>query len=264
MHDPMTLAFEIKYPWRGEPSKLFPEGYRSTFITIWHVDPCIRGSDDSCGWFKRASHGDPEVLQRIVKRLEYDWDRVFKSDSGKVYYCGYFMPEDDGAGMPNMGVSAIVVNLFFLAAIECFGSREKAVQFCQRHLFEILLFAENPTDSLRDSIVHKFGNDTRRDDRIRGMASTIYGWILRATQHWWQHPRWHIHHWKIQIHPLQDFKRWAFSRCATCGKRFKFGQSCWTNSWNGTGPLWFRSERDIHHDNCGSSVAVTMHATKNS
>ena len=46
MHDPMTVAFDIKYPW-WRKSSLFPKGYHSSFITIWHVDPDIRGDDDS-------------------------------------------------------------------------------------------------------------------------------------------------------------------------------------------------------------------------
>lgn len=49
MHDPMTVAFEIKLPFRSEKNK-----YKS-LITIWHVDPEKDGSDDSCGWFIRLS-----------------------------------------------------------------------------------------------------------------------------------------------------------------------------------------------------------------
>ena len=53
MHDPSTVAFDIKYPWRGKPSKFWPKGYRATFITIWHEDPldfkgkCMVRDDDS-------------------------------------------------------------------------------------------------------------------------------------------------------------------------------------------------------------------------
>lgn len=44
MHDPMTVAFELRYPWkRGK----FPD----PFITIWHVDPEVGGDDDSCDWW---------------------------------------------------------------------------------------------------------------------------------------------------------------------------------------------------------------------
>lgn len=60
--------------------------------------------------------------------------------------------------------------------------------------------------------------------------------------------------WKIQIQPLLAFKRWAFSRCCRCHKGFKWGESPVSHSWNGTGPLWFRSEQHIYHDACSAAV----------
>src|SRR6266850_1233431 len=53
MYDPMTQAFDIKYPWRkyGKTGRdEFQRSYRESFITIWHVDPEKNGTDDSCGW----------------------------------------------------------------------------------------------------------------------------------------------------------------------------------------------------------------------
>lgn len=247
MHDPMTQI------------------YHCGLFTLWHVDPERGpGGDDSCGWFKRAHHGNQVVLNKIVKRFGEDWDRTWtydpKEDGGSegehtrgktVHMCGYFNPN----GMPRMSVSGITLNLFFLAACDHFSSDggtnwEKARKFMRKHLYDIIMFAENPTDSLHDTLTLKYGNDTTREDRIRAMAAIIYGWILRADQKRWQHPRWHVHHWKFQIHPIEAFKRWAFSRCCKCGRGFKFGASVCTNNWNSTGPRWFRGERDIYHDDC--------------
>jgi hypothetical protein len=61
MHDPMKVAHEIRYPWKKwgprRPSPFrdseFSRTYRESFITIWHVDPEKRGSDDSCDWFNK-------------------------------------------------------------------------------------------------------------------------------------------------------------------------------------------------------------------
>lgn len=50
MHDPMTLAWEIKSPFKRK-SALFKDGYRETLVAIWHVDPEKDGTDDSCDWF---------------------------------------------------------------------------------------------------------------------------------------------------------------------------------------------------------------------
>jgi hypothetical protein len=49
MHDPMTVAHDIKAPW----TRRYPSGsrYRPTLVTIWHIDPETDHTDDSCGWF---------------------------------------------------------------------------------------------------------------------------------------------------------------------------------------------------------------------
>lgn len=259
MHDPMTVAFDIRWPFTRAK-------YKPSVITIWHVDPESDGTDDSCGWFKRARHGDKVVLERIVKRFELDWDKVYDLDGGRKSPVGMFSPD----GQPRFSVPGVVLNLFFLAACEVFGSNghtnwRRARRFMSKHLFDILRFAENTTDSLFDGITRKYElmcheeyTTRSRDERIRSIAGCIYAWIMRAEQRWWQHPRWHVHHWKIQIHPLQSFKRWAFSRCEKCGGRFRWGESAVSNSWHGTGPRWFQSEPGISHCDCsGRRVAAT-------
>lgn len=245
MHDPMTLAFKLESPIKRK-SRIWPEGYRKTWVNIWHVDPEKDGTDDSCGWFMRARHGDQAVLEKIVQRFEQDWDRVFKSDSGHSYSCGYFLPVGQG-GINLFSVSGIAVNLFFLAALEVFGARQKAARYVQKNLFEILWFAENPTDSLSDEFTRKFARgcgekytQRERDERIRNTAGCIYGWILRDTRPWWKHPRWHVHHWKIQWIFGQKVWRWLFVRCCKCGQRFGFNQS----------PFTYSDGTKFQHQNC--------------
>lgn len=74
MHDPMTVAFEIKYPWRKYPKghQWFKDGYRESFITIWHIDPERCGDDDSCDWFgrKRKLNEKEEAIVEAMWDLE--------------------------------------------------------------------------------------------------------------------------------------------------------------------------------------------------
>jgi hypothetical protein len=213
MHDPMTVAFDIKYPWRSQPpSKTWPNGYRSTFITIWHVDPEKGGSDDSCHWFRRPLTTKEKAFAASLIDNEYDnlrnWFSQFIS-----------LP------CPNHGEDH---------------------ESCD---------VNNPTCKYGEFVETCDREDMRR--RVEG----IFSCYIREFR--WRYPvRWHFWHWKIQIHPLEDFKRWAFSRCADCGGRFVWGYSPWTNSWNGTGPLWFRSEKDVHHSDCKNprSEAVAVSA----
>lgn len=198
MHDPETLI------WGND------------WLEIWHKDPCRDGTDDSCGRFKRARHGSEDTLKRIVKRFEFDWDRTFTSDSSnKVYACGFFLPN----GRPHLSVLSIGINLFWMAAYEHFhkgnheSARRKTEAWMQRNIADIIMFVENPFDSLADSLTLKFGceadgRDARfveryRKERIHNIAACIYGWIIRKEQHWWQHPRWHVHHWRLSSRRLR-------------------------------------------------------------
>ncbi len=254
MHDPMTVAFTIRYPWRAyakdKVRNEFERTYRHPFITIWHVDPENGpGGDDSCGWFMRSHHGDQIILDRIKKRYAEDWDRVFISDeSGKMYPVGYLFPN----GEPRFSISGIVINLFFLAALEHFGGRDKAAKWMRRNLFEILWFAENPVDSLYDGLTNTFGVDSheRREDRIARYASTVYGWILRESRPWYRHPRWHVWHWKLQVHPWQAMRRFLLSRCSKCGGRFTYGYAPVSDSWDRPKAGFLRGEVGLRHSNC--------------
>lgn len=239
MHDPETLVKDFG------------------FFQIWHVDPCKGpGGDDSCGWFMRAHHGDDEVLEKIVREFAFDWDRTFDTSRQgdgeddepsvrRVYNCGLFKPNGD----PHLSVMAIALNLFWRAASVHFKSDgltnwKRANRFMKENLFDIMLFAENTLDSLHDGITRKFEKGCgeeygirARQERIRNMAACIYGWILRSERPWYRHPRWHIHHWRINIPMWYRLKRFFRHRCKLCGKRI----SIWDNgvvshSWSGNGP----------------------------
>lgn len=245
MHDPMTQAFVIRLPRFLRRSE-----YGGEIATIWHVDPEKDGTDDSCGWFMRARHGDKDVLEKIVKRFEFDWDRTFMGSSA-LYYCGLFKTSGD----PNLSVIGITLNLFQSAASIVFESDgrtnwKRARRFIQENLVDILLFAENTVDSLSDGLNRKFEkgcgkiqDERRRKERIESMAGCIYSWILRQERPWYRHPRWHIHHWRIQIPFFQHMRRFLFDSCAKCGKGFSWGY-CPMSNWEGSA-IW-------HHD-CGNS-----------
>lgn len=247
MHDPMTVAHEIKSPFKSKPSRLWPEGYRNTLITIWHVDPEKDGTDDSCGWFKRPRHGNHEHFEKIKKEFNYDFDHTSKYDDGRPMYLGWFHP----CGDPLFSPLSIALHFFHRACLIHFdGNHVKTWKFMRKHTYDIIAFAENPVDSMINTIQNKYG--AKREERINSLASMVYGCILRWTQPWWRHPCWHIHHWKIQVHFIDHLKRFLFSRCCKCGKHFKWGYAPVTDSWNGTGPRWFRSERNVYHSDCSN------------
>lgn len=211
MHDPQTVAFEIRYPWK-KYGKLgrddFERSYRESFITIWHVDPERDGSDDSCDWFGRKLTDKEKALAARLIDNEYDNLRTFFST---------FVPMQ-----------------------------------CPKHANR---------DDCFESDCGGFGDFVENADRSEMKSRVMCIFSCYKREFHWRYPvRWHFWHWKLQIHPLQRFKRWTFSKCCKCGKGFQWGESPIGYSWDGTGPLWFRSEDSIAHMACDRREVVGIGA----
>ena len=174
MHDPQTVAFEIRSPFRDAPSKLWPKGYRRSLVTIWHVDPERDGSDDSCGWFIRQRHlskADRELADRLITN-EFD-----------------------------------NIAMWFTGA-----------------------------------------DDKEKISQVLG----TFACLRRQERPWWKHPRWHFWHWRFQVHHWQALRRWLFSRCEGCGKRFSYGYSPVSFQWDSPKPKVFRGEVGVYHSECAN------------
>lgn len=178
MHDPLTQAFRINFPWFRTWKSPSGHKFRSwvPFITIWHKDPERDGSDNSCDWCgsKRKLTGHEKEFADAV------WDLATILDN-RPYY-----PDHPA---------------------------HKAFESVKKHLRE-----------------------------------------LRKVKGWRVHPRWHIHHWRIQVHPWQTLRRWLFERCAKCGKGYSWGY-CPVGNWSGT-QTW--------HRECDDSAKIADHENTNS
>jgi hypothetical protein len=196
MHDPMTVAFEIKSPFKTEKLALSKkakkaEKIRPVIITIWHVDPCKDGSDDSCGWFMRARHIDKIKLDKVKREFEFNFKHNYWFNK---------------SGYQKLSTIGIAINMFRSAAWIYFDrDKRKFNKFMRENIHEIMYFAENPIDSLHDAITNKYNES--KEERYNPLAGIVYSWICRKMRPWYKHPKWHIHHWKIQLVFLRRFKK---------------------------------------------------------
>lgn len=219
MHDPHTLAFDI-YLGRKKKNN---GNYRTPFISIWHKDPENDGSDDSCGWFIRGRHIDPKILEKVKKDFEFNFTHEYWFNSG---------------GYPKFSIHGVVLNMYSSALWQILmylnndkPNRTKFNSFMNKYLFEILHFAENPTDSLCSSINMKYGVE-EVPQRISHFTNVITADIMRKLRPWYKHPRWHIHHWQVTFPIFKDFYRRWFEKCDRCHKRI--GTQSVYGNWHGT------------------------------
>lgn len=228
MYSTKSVAFEI-YLGRKQRKN---GNYRTPIITIWHNDPEKDGTDDSCGWFIRERHVNQDILTKIKREFNFN----FKNN--------YWFDE---AGIQIFSTIGTLMQMYQSAAWIHFNhNRKKVNNFMRKYCYDIIQLAENPVDCMGDNITGKFyistGSSLLSEDRFSGFAGMVYTDICRKERKWYQHPRWHIHHWSIQIHPLQQIKRRWWDKCSVCGKKgFKSGAM---SNWHGT-KIW--------HQECDTS-----------
>lgn len=271
MHDPMTVAHEIKFPWysdrpwpkkyrrdpsawgrkqgwkkmtpveRSHRSEMCPEGYRNTFITIWHVDPEKDGSDDSCGYgYVRLTKMQIEKLRNACWHEAHN--PHFLCCSKKEWDGTYAEAESLHRGLVLLVCRALRIRITFDEASK-YAAESTHIIDCGKTGNEFCFLPGYHSNSEKD-------RESDREDQFLQLLCGVARNIITDRRPWWKHPKWHFWHWKIQVHALTHFKRWAFSRCSKCGKGFSWGYAPVTNSWNGTGPKWFRSEKDVFHSDC--------------
>jgi hypothetical protein len=240
MHDPSTVAFEIHGPrglyYRRKREKALqrndPDWTRIKHVdpiaVIWHVDPEWDGSDDSCGFsYAKLAREEREKASQVAKEMSGKLEGMFgQSSTGK-----YFALKSS---------FEMIIGGFEVVAWRIFRKQIKA-----RHLPLVLSAACSPTDNMQSLI--KMPIDQIDLERFFMLLARNFKTYDRR---WWDSPRLHVHHWKVQLPWLQNLKRWLFSRCAGCRHRFSFGYAPVSNQRNGKGPQWFRSESGVYHHEC--------------
>lgn len=84
-----------------------------------------------------------------------------------------------------------------------------------------------------------------QDEHGKWSTTMLHGW------------KFHLHHWKIQIGPLQTLRRWALTRCAWCGGRSRGkDQANISHQWNREPGSWWRGETGLYHHDCSSIQAA--------
>jgi hypothetical protein len=243
VHDPLTQAFSISNPFSR--TTVSGDKYRKPLITIWHKDPlkfegkiCHR-DDDSCGWLTPPY--SPDDRDKIEKLSKEQYRQIFAyqvaTTEGKDY--AYICNKPDCQSAIYWSWRAIK-HLYKPSEVWQYGCKLTSSE--KERIYEL---ATSPVSNL-----YYIFRNVKNEESFNRFFFLIFQAYLRHSRPWYKHPRWHFWHWKIQIHPVQVFKRWAFSRCAGCGKRFSWGYAPTTGSWNSEGPMWFRRERNIYHSEC--------------
>lgn len=253
MHDPMSVAFEIKYPWKSDRNSLSPNGWRRSFITIWHVDPELGShqtglrSDDSCGWHTPPITPDERAKIRKIGEEMYStiFEKRCRTQEGATYaYICYEPSAYDAIYWAWRRIKREDTKHIWQ-----FGKEKNFLSAGE--LEAIYMLASRPSDNLQSTVGEVVDRET-----CGSFFLSVYRAYRRYNRPWWDYPRWHFWHWRFQVHPWQALRRWLLTRCARCGKRFAYGESPVSHSWHNERPKFMQGERGLYHMDCsGHHVA---------
>lgn len=206
---------------------------------IWHIEPERRVEgprrDDSCGWFDRRPHEYADAVKAIlydkgeVQAIRNAMDRAVHQPAGFGNGWRRMTPADC--------LAATLMVAIRLEHLRRWGRQNAGKWFTRdrRQAAERLAYdlALNETDNLQTS------------EEVESFILSIASALHRRHKPWWRHPRWHVHHWRVNFHLTRNLRR-ARERCATCGKKLGFGY-CPTQSGG-----------KLHHGEClGHHAAYT-------
>lgn len=91
---------------------------------------------------------------------------------------------------------------------------------------------------------HDAGEVCKHFDRVQDAEGK---WRYKFRHAW----RFHVHHWRIQVGPLQKLRRWALTRCAWCrGRHSKLDPVSISRQWDGPRGKWWQGETGLYHLHC--------------
>lgn len=102
---------------------------------------------------------------------------------------------------------------------------------------------------------HDSGEICKHYVRTQGPDGT---WQTQLLDGW----RFHVHHWRIQVGPLQLLRRRLLTRCAWClGRSTKAQPVNVSNSWDAPRGQWWRGERHLFHLECSAASSAHRQCT---
>lgn len=227
----LASAFYALKPWIG--------------FDVWHIDPEKPNTgnrrDDSCGWFDRTpgAYADAVAYLLADQTFMHDVRLILARREAMPYPFYEGISERHMTGLRLPAGEALALVLMIATELELRrwwngqGGKEGAAGSWWRKTFTR---KRDVSDTAISLALHPLDN-LSTVDQPDGAIRLIGAALNRRFRPWWRHPRWHVHHWKVNFDLPRNLRR-MFEPCSTCRKPLGFG---YCPTVDGRGP---------HHSEC--------------
>lgn len=201
MHDPLTLAFRVPFPWFTR-CRVTGERRWWTFAEIWHKDPCRGGygDEDSCGWF------GPNLTKEQASALKFFAGQEARKPTLQLR-------EGKESLDPTRDVVLAEIGFRQIAGVvePGRGLRGRPVQEWARDLATPMHGSRCDLFVYLESYHSNHPGERGREQHAEHMYRVLARKALREMRPWWRHPRFHVHHWRLKF-PIVSWWRWRRGR----------------------------------------------------
>jgi hypothetical protein len=199
---------------------------------IWHIDPERRGTgnrtDDSCGWFDRTAGDYTDALAYVLKDQttmhEVRLALARREPMPYPFYEGISERHMTGLRLP--AGEALALTLMVTRELELrrwWNGQDGKSGAHGAGWRRVFMRRRDVTDEAHSLALNPLDNLSSVEEPQR-YVHLIAAALNRRFRPWWRHPRWHLHHWRVNFDLARNVRR-IFQRCGTCGKGLGFGVS---------------------------------------
>lgn len=197
---------------------------------IWHIDAERRTegqrTDDSCGWFDRRprEYGDAVtyLLRNETTMHEINLILARKVETLAPYYKGISERQISYPRLPAADCLALCLMVTHELENRRWWNGQDGNGGASDKLWRKWLTRRRRVGGIAFDLALSPLDNLSSVDSAEEVIRLIAGALARRFKPWWKHPRWHVHHWKVNFDLPRNLRR-MFQRCGHCGGRLGFG-----------------------------------------
>jgi hypothetical protein len=190
---------------------------------VWHIDPerptAGQRTDDSCGWFDRWPREYADAVAYVLKDTEamHEIKRALMTRCSVTGAYGHTYPR-----MPQGETLAVCLMVARYLELRRWWNGQDGKGGAHASTLRRLFTRKRNVDSVAFDLALDPLDNLSSTEEPETLVRLIAAAMHRRFKPWWKHPRWHVHHWRVNFDLVRNLKR-MLQPCATCRKPLGFG-----------------------------------------
>ena len=227
-YHPETLVASFPpYSFKSRAGKVLHRLSPFIGFDIWHMDAERRTegqrTDDSCGWFDRRPREYADAVAYLLKDEstlhEINLVLARRVETLAPFYKGISERQIVYPRLPAADTLALCLMVARELELRRYWNGQNGKGGACGSWFRKTFTRRRKVDGIAMDLALNPLDNFSSIDTPESVVRLMAGALGRHFKPWWKHPRWHVHHWKVNFNLSRNLRRMLIDKCGTCGKR---------------------------------------------